>query len=132
MESINTFEHMHKEHQVWKVSLLRCEKQVKSMKGELGNFVRKKLSERELARLEHIQNNLTLQKDVINETLQLVTINDKTISRTTRPNNIVSINLQMEHGKLREDMVIFDKLFNQTKGEFDLLKHSVSRLAQSV
>lgn len=118
---IENFDKLHKLHQEWKKDLLLSEKEIKSLQEELGELAKQPLQRDQQVKVEHFQNALIRQKDVVNEQLQLVIKGDKMMSEA----NGEDAELQMLHNKLQEDMDIFDRLFVELREEFKTFKRSL-------
>ncbi|WP_119079850.1 hypothetical protein [Chitinophaga alhagiae] len=118
---IENFDKLHKLHQEWKRDLLLSEKEIKSLQEELGELARQPLQHDQLVKVEHFQNALIRQKEVVNDELQLIIKGDKMMSEA----NGDDAQLQMLHNKLQEDMDTFDRLFVELREEFKAFKRSL-------
>ncbi|ATL48136.1 hypothetical protein COR50_13725 [Chitinophaga caeni] len=115
------FNEAHQLHQEWKQNLLLSEKEVKSMNEELLILVKDAQSEDQKKEVEHLQNSLIRQKEVINEKLAEVVKADKVMSENSAKESEVEI----WHQKMKEDMEWFNRLFNELRVEFQKFKNSL-------
>lgn len=119
--AIENFDALHQLHQEWKKDLLLSEKEIKSLTGELTELSKQQLDQNQLMKVEHFQNALIRQKEVVNDELQLIIKADKMMSE----NNGEQAQLQMLHNKLQDDMDTFDRLFTDLREEFKAFKRSL-------
>ena len=119
---IENFDKLHQLHQEWKKDLLLSEKEIKSLQDELTELTKQPLSHDQLAKVEHFQNALIRQKEVVNDELQLVIKGDKMMSE----GNGDDAQLHMLHNKLQDDMDTFDRLFVDLLEEFKAFKRSLA------
>jgi hypothetical protein len=119
---IENFDHLHKLHQEWKKDLLLSEKEIKSLQEELGELARRPLGRDQQAKVEHFQNALIRQKEVVNDELQLIIKGDKMMSEGDGND----AQLHMLHNKLQDDMDTFDRLFIDLREEFKAFKRSLA------
>ena len=119
--AIENFDALHQLHQAWKKDLLLSEKEIKSLTGELSELAKQPLDHDQQLKIEHFQNALIRQKEVVNDELQLIIKADKMMSE----NNGESAQLQMLHNKLQDDMDSFDRLFTDLREEFKAFKRSL-------
>ncbi len=122
MENEHTFEHIHKEHQEWKVFLLRSEKKVKTFSLEIEEKVLPKLPRSKFRQLEHLKHNLTRQRVVINDLLSKIRNVDSIMSKTDNKDHIVTNESFAHNSNLREKMVSFYCLFDEFCAECTNLK----------
>lgn len=118
---VENFDRLHRLHQEWKKDLLLNEKEIKSLTEELTELASQKLDHDQLARIEHFQNSLIRQKEVVNDLLQQVIKADKMMSEENGDN----AQLHMLHNKLQDDMDTFDRLFVDLREEFKGFKRSL-------
>lgn len=119
--AIENFEALHHLHQEWKKDLLLSEKEIKSLTGELTEISSQPLDHDQQVKIEHFQNALIRQKEVVNDELQLIIKVDKLMSE----NNGEIAQLKMLHNKLQDDMDTFDRLFIELREEFKAFKRSL-------
>ncbi|RPE05666.1 hypothetical protein EGT74_25165 [Chitinophaga lutea] len=119
---IENFDKLHKLHQEWKKDLLLSEKEIKSLQEELTELTRQSLNAEQQVKIEHFQNALIRQKEVVNDQLQMVIKGDKMMSE----NDGSDAQLHMLHNKLQEDMDTFDRLFVDLREEFKAFKRSLA------
>jgi hypothetical protein len=119
--AIENFDELHHLHQAWKKDLLLSEKEIKSLTGELTEISTQPLDHDQQVKIEHFQNALIRQKEVVNDELQLIIKVDKLMSE----NNGEIAQLHMLHNKLQDDMDTFDRLFTDLREEFKAFKRSL-------
>ncbi len=119
---IENFDKLHQLHQEWKKDLLLSEKEIKSLRDELTELTRQPLNADQQVKIEHFQNALIRQKEVVNDQLQWVIKGDKMMSE----NDGIDAQLHMLHNKLQEDMDTFDRLFVELREEFKAFKRSLA------
>ena len=118
---IENFDEIHRLHQAWKKDLLLSEKEIRSLTEELGELSNQPLQQDQLVQVEHFQNALIRQKEVVNEQLQLIVKADKAMSESEgNPASLATL-----HGKLQEDMDTFDRLFIELREEFKSFKRQL-------
>ncbi|RAJ05300.1 hypothetical protein LX64_02457 [Chitinophaga skermanii] len=115
------FNDAHKLHQEWKQNLLQSEHETKSMNQELTVLVNDAKTEEQRKTVDHLQNQLIRQKEVINDQLAWVVKADKIMSEKTADDNEISI----LHKKMVDDMDTFNRLFNELRVEFRNFKSSL-------
>lgn len=118
---IDNFDELHKLHQEWKKDLLLSEKEIKSLQEELTELIKHPLDHDQQVKVEHFQNALIRQKEVVNDELQLVIKGDKMMSDGAGDD----AQLHMLHNKLQDDMETFDRLFVDLREEFKAFKRSL-------
>lgn len=118
---VENYDQLHRLHQEWKKDLLLNEKEIKSLTEELTELVSQKLNNDQLAKIEHFQNSLIRQKEVVNDLLQQVIKEDKLMSEENGDN----AQLHMLHNKLQDDMDTFDRLFVDLREAFKEFKRSL-------
>ncbi|MGX5816954.1 hypothetical protein ACWKWU_02085 [Chitinophaga lutea] len=119
--AIANFDKLHQQHQQWKKDLLLSEKEIKSLRDELTELAAQPLNHDQQVKVEHFQNALIRQKEVVNDELQLIIKGDKMMSENDGP----EAELQMLHNKLQDDMDTFDRLFVELREEFKAFKRSL-------
>lgn len=119
--AIENFDALHQLHQEWKKDLLLSEKEIKSLTAELTELSDQSLGQDQQMKIEHFQNALIRQKEVVNDELQLIIKADKMMSES----NGEAAQLQMLHNKLQDDMDTFDRLFTDLREEFKAFKRSL-------
>ncbi|WP_343302730.1 hypothetical protein AAHN97_14380 [Chitinophaga niabensis] len=119
--AIENFDALHQLHQEWKKDLLLSEKEIKSLTAELTELSTQSLDQDQQVKIEHFQNALIRQKEVVNDELQLIIKADKMMSES----NGEAAQLQMLHNKLQDDMDTFDRLFTDLREEFKAFKRSL-------
>lgn len=119
---IDNFDDIHRLHQAWKKDLLLSEKEIKSLTEELTELSSKPMQQEQLIKVEHFQNALIRQKEVVNDQLQLIVKADKIMSESEGS----SSTLTSLHSKLQDDMDTFDRLFIELREEFRSFKQQLS------
>lgn len=119
---IDNFNDIHRLHQAWKKDLLLSEKEIKSLTEELTELSGKAVQQEQQIKVEHFQNALIRQKEVVNDQLQLIVKADKIMSESEGN----SPDLTTLHSKLQEDMDTFDRLFIELREEFKSFKQQLS------
>ncbi len=122
MEDEHTFEHIHREHQEWKVFLLSSEKKVKNFSEEIEEKVEPKLPRSRFRQLEHLKHNLTRQRVIINDLLQKIKKADSVMSKTDNRDHVVTNESFAHNSDLRSRMVSFYRLFDEFCAECIQLK----------
>jgi hypothetical protein len=123
----NLFKEPHSEHLLWKQDLLKTDKGVKELSASLESIIKNhNLSPSELKSLEHLQNSCFRQKDVINNILGRVKVLDKNMSRFWKERHELRAVSLTRHQNIKEEMIQFDKLYDDLKKEFDEFKESVN------
>ncbi len=122
MENEHTFEHIHREHQEWKIFLLKSEKKVKDFSTEIKSKVESKIPKSKFRQLEHLEHNLTRQRVIINDLLQKIRKADSVMSKTGNRNHIVTNESFAHNSNLRSRMISFYRLFDDFCVECTRLK----------
>lgn len=118
---IDNFDDIHRLHQAWKKDLLLSEKEIRSLTDELTELSSKPMQQEQLIKVEHFQNALIRQKEVVNDQLQLIVKADKIMSESEgNPASLTTL-----HNQLQEDMDTFDRLFIELREEFKSFKQQL-------
>lgn len=122
----NIFKQPHKEHLVWKQDLLKTDKEVKELVESLTSIVKSGTITNEQAKsVEHLQNSLIRQKQVINNILGRVKVLDKNMSQFwTDRHELRAVSLT-RHTDLKDEMSQFDKLYDNLRVEFEDFKENI-------
>lgn len=118
---LTNFDKLHHQHQEWKKDLLLNEKEIKSLREELTELAAGRLEHDIAAKVEHFQNALIRQKDVVNDLLGNITKGDKMMAEAEGDN----AQLHMLHNKLQDDMETFNRLFIELREEFKAFKRQL-------
>ncbi|WP_341837022.1 hypothetical protein WJU16_03935 [Chitinophaga pollutisoli] len=118
---LTNYDKLHHQHQEWKKDLLLNEKEIKSLRDELGELASGQIGNDNAAKVEHFQNALIRQKEVVNDLLQQVIRGDKMMSEAEGDD----AQLQMLHNKLQDDMDTFDRLFIALREDFKSFKRQL-------
>ncbi len=121
---LKNFDELHHLHQEWKKDLLLSEKEIKSLNTELTQLAAQPLDREQQVQVEHFQNALIRQKEVVNDELQLIIKSDKLMAE----GNGNEAELQMLHNKLKDDMETFDRLFVELRESFKSFKRSLLKI----
>lgn len=120
---LTNFDKLHHQHQEWKKDLLLNEKEIKSLRDELAELANGRLEHDAAAKVEHFQNALIRQKEVVNDLLQRVIQGDKMMSEAEGDD----AQLHMLHNKLQDDVETFDRLFIELREEFKQFKQQMAQ-----
>ncbi|UYQ91030.1 hypothetical protein MKQ68_13095 [Chitinophaga horti] len=118
---VKNFEELHKQHQIWKLDLLKAEKEIKSLQAELTDLSSKATSTDQKIQLEHLQNSLIRHKVVVNDKLGEITRIDKLMSEEGADSDKL---LTLDHLQ-QEDMEQFDRLFGELRKEFKSFRQNL-------
>jgi hypothetical protein len=112
--SVKNFDELHQQHQVWKLDLLKSEKEIKALQSELTDLSSKAVTTDHKIQLEHLQNALIRHKVVVNDKLGEITKVDKLMSEDGADTDKLLVLEKIQ----QEDMEQFDKLFSELRKEF--------------
>ena len=122
----NLFEQPHKEHLLWKQDLLKTDKEVKEQVAVLESIVKGgTLTKNQAKSVEHLQNSLIRQKQVINNILARVKVLDKNMSKFWSARHSLREESLSRHSNIKGEMVLFDKLYDDLRTEFDDFKENI-------
>lgn len=122
----NLFEKPHKEHLIWKQDLLKTNKEVQEQVEVLESIVKGgSLTKDQKKSVEHLQNSLIRQKQVINNILARVKVLDKNMSKFWTARHNLREESLMRHSNIKGEMELFDKLYDELKAEFDDFKENI-------
>jgi len=109
---------LHFEHTLWTKELSFATDEIKFFEKKLSDIV-SVFSDREvLANLEHFQNQFIRQKEVVDELNHKIKIHEQDLSNRLKTNSELNDNMTENHTKMRDDMMMFRKLFAELKKEF--------------
>ncbi|MEL7122390.1 MAG: hypothetical protein AAFO07_23295 [Bacteroidota bacterium] len=112
------YEVHHLDHQVWNNQLNFYADELKIFENYLSKLVGK-LSNRDLlAEVEHFQNQFIRQKEVLDQLKHDIKVNEQRLSREIQNGFRMSEEDQKVHEKLREQVLIFDRIYKELKVEF--------------
>ncbi len=122
----NLFKQPHKEHLIWKQDLLKTDKEVKEQVIILESIVKGgNLTKDQAKSVEHLQNSLIRQKQVINNILARVKVLDKNMSKFWSARHNLREESLTRHSNIKGEMVLFDKLYEDLKVEFEDFKENI-------
>jgi hypothetical protein len=107
----------HFEHTLWMNELKFFEDEVKIYEHQLEKLIKTRRKEM-LPRLEQFQNNFIRQKEVLDQLKRDITVHEQKLAWTYMKDKDVNERFDQIHERLREEMVVFKKIFNQVKTEF--------------
>lgn len=109
---------LHFEHTLWSKELAFAGDEIRFFEKKLGEIV-SKISDREvLASLEHFQNQFIRQKEVVDELNHAIGVHEQDLGNRLKADAELDDNLAETHAKVRDDMMMFRKLFAELKTEF--------------
>lgn len=109
---------LHFEHTLWSKELSFAADEIKFFEKKLGEIVGT-LSDRDvLASLEHFQNQFIRQKEVVDELNHAIGVHEQDLSNRLKSDAELDDSMTGVHTKMRDDMMMFRKLFAELKAEF--------------
>jgi hypothetical protein len=112
----------HEENKEWANNLAFYKDEIRVMEHRLEEIVSKNTSTEVLAKLEHFQNQLIIQKDQISKLSHELNLDNDKISAEVRKNSTALSHRSIsDHTAIREEMNAFERLFNELKT--DLYAH---------
>jgi predicted RNA-binding protein len=110
----------HEENKEWMNSLLFYRDEIKVMENRLQEIASKNTSKEVLARVEHFQNQLVVQKETIDTIKHEINLSNDVINAEVNK-NLTAIGQRKikDHSVLRDNMESFEKIFKSLKGEFN-------------
>lgn len=110
------------EHEGWQKQILYFKSELKSMKDELGIIVAKYSPRDVPASSEHFQNQIILQKDVLDIMRHDFKQFENQVEHAQRLDGNVSDYLIMMRNAYKIRLNDYDKIFNELKNEFETFK----------
>ncbi len=108
----------HEENKEWANKLSFYKDELKIMEKRLGEIVSKNTATDVLAKLEHFQNQLIIQKDELAKLSHALNIDLDKINAEVKKNPVAVDHRSMEdHTDIRENMQVFERLFGELKTE---------------
>lgn len=108
----------HEENKEWANKLSFYKDELKIMEKRLGEIVSKNTATDVLAKLEHFQNQLIIQKDELAKLSHALNIDLDKINAEVKKNPVAVDHRSMEdHTDIRENMQTFERLFGELKTE---------------
>jgi hypothetical protein len=109
----------HQENKEWKDSLLFYRDEVKIMKGRLAEVASKNTSKDVMKQVEHFQNQLLIQSDIIDRIKHEINLSDDAINAEIKKNETAIDHRKIkDHTAIRDNMSAFEKSFNTLRAEF--------------
>lgn len=106
----------HEENKEWANKLSFYKDELKIMEKRLGEIVSKNTATDVLAKLEHFQNQLIIQKDELAKLSHALNIDLDKINAEVKKNPVAVDHRSMEdHTDIRENMQVFERLFGELK-----------------
>ncbi len=109
----------HEENKEWMNSLMFYTDEIKIMTGRLGEVASKNTSKDVLAQVERFQNQLIIQKETIDTLKHEINLSNDFIHSEVRKNETAVDHRKIaDHSKTRENMNVFEGVFNTLRAEF--------------
>lgn len=111
---------LHLEYQLWIRELSFYKESIKILEKHLELLVSRNTGKAVRATIEHFQNQFILQKEVIDELKHRLSISEKQLAAFVYEMSGTGLdNIKMDnHTELRQEVIVFRKLFNELKEEF--------------
>lgn len=118
MEKVKTIKELHDEHKIWLNKLLFYQDQLIIMAGRIAEVEKKNSSDEVLALVDHFQNQLVIQKEQIDILKHDIRSHELFLEGAIIKNHD-SIDQEKfsDHKKHRESILVFEKIFNDLRGE---------------
>ncbi|MFN4082879.1 MAG: hypothetical protein ACK4K9_04550 [Bacteroidia bacterium] len=111
---------LHNENANWIDSLNFYKDQIETLTNRLGEVAVKYTDKEISAQIEHLQNQLIRQKEVLDELKHEIKLDDKALAENAKDNPVASDHrLFADHPELRDKVATYEKLFKELKEEFD-------------
>jgi hypothetical protein len=111
---------LHTEHQEWLKKFDFYADEIVIMRNRLAEVASKNTDKEILAQVEHFQNQLTVQKENIDELRHAVKKHESSIEHNIDANPTASDHRSMaSHESMTEDVTGFEKVFNELRHEFN-------------
>lgn len=111
---------LHMEYQLWTRELTFYKEEIKIFEDHLAALLKRNNKNSIPAHIEHFQNQFILQKEVIDFLKHDLMVSERQLARFALELTGEGIdNIKMDnHGKLRERMLTFRKIYREIKNEF--------------
>jgi len=111
---------LHMEYQLWTRELIFYKEEIKIFEDHLEALLKRNNKNGVLAQVEHFQNQFILQKEVIDYLKHDLNVSERQLAGFVYGMSSDGIeNIKMDnHGKLRERMTTFRKVYKDIKNEF--------------
>lgn len=120
METRKHMGDLHAENQEWIEKMAFYKDQIETLTNRLGEVATKYTDKDITATIEHLQNQLIRQKEVLDELRHEIKADDKSLAQNAQANPVASDHrLFADHPHLRDKVETYDKLFAELKAEFD-------------
>lgn len=118
METVKTIKELHDEHKIWLNKLLFYQDELIIMAGRIAEVEKKNSSDEVLALVDHFQNQLVIQKEQIDILKHDIRSHELFLEGAIIKNHD-SIDQEKfsDHMKHRESILVFEKIFNDLRGE---------------
>lgn len=111
----------HADHTEWMNKLNFYSDEITLMKGRLGEIATKNSHQDVLAKVEHFQNQLIVQKNNIDELAHEIKADENKLEKEVNKNPIAVDHREMpSHSGEKEAIEVFEKNFNELRTEFKL------------
>ena len=112
---------LHLEYKLWIVELTFYEEMIRIFENHLEHIVAQNRAHKDvLSQVEHFQNQFIREKEVIDELKHDLNVSEKQLASFTH--EMIGIGYEFErldnHPKLRDEFLIFKKIFSELKDEF--------------
>ncbi len=111
---------LHLEHQLWVRELSFYKESIKIFEKHLELLINRNTGRAVRAKIEHFQNQFILQKEVIDELKHRLHVSEKQLAAFVYEMSGTGMdNIKMDkHTELRQEVMVFRKLYNELKEEF--------------
>ena len=107
----------HFEHTLWMNELNFFYDEVKIYEQQLEKLVKKRNKEM-MPRLEQFQNNFIRQKEVLDQLIRDIKVHEQKLAWSLKEDKNIEESADTAHEKMREEIEIFKKIFDQLKKQF--------------
>jgi predicted RNase H-like nuclease (RuvC/YqgF family) len=120
MDNRKHMSELHAENSEWLEKLNFYKDQIETLTNRLGEVAPKYTNIEVTAQIEHLQNQLIRQREVLDELRHEIKVDDKSLAANAQQNPVASDHrLFNDHPELRDKMQTYEKLFAELKQEFD-------------
>lgn len=118
MEKVKTIKELHDEHKIWLNKLLFYQDELIIMAGRIAEVEKKNSSDEVHALVDHFQNQFVIQKEQIDILKHDIKSHELFLEGAIIKNHD-SIDQEKfsDHKKHRESILVFEKIFNDLRGE---------------
>ena len=112
---------LHFEHEMWKRELNFCDDEIKILNAILDEVTAKNKDHYMLSEVEHFQNQFIVQKQNIDTFLHHINKDEQNLAQFAKDHPVAIDHVHFtDHGKMRDNMEGFAKIYNELKQEFRL------------